>query len=293
MTSGGGGPTSRRSTRSGGTRASCSSGGSANPASTASAALTPIPSGARLAGGSVAVPSSSRTARSSHSCATKPIADPATEASSATITSCSRLTLSVKPRVAPRVFSKATASRCRRTYCRADIATAMEHSRTLTRLASVRKRPARSTAFSSCGLASLTSRIRSAGRVCSSSHGRNARMTRRIGGEQAGVTDAAAGLDQLRRRQILQVHDQGGCQIRQVGSLVGPRDQHPGDLQGRGADRQLRADSAAERRAAASNWATLRPAPEWSGSPCRSQRAGQPPAACRAADSLPTPPRCW
>ena len=51
-TSGGGGPTSRRSTRSAGTRDSCSSGGSANPASTAIAVTKPMASGARLAGGS-------------------------------------------------------------------------------------------------------------------------------------------------------------------------------------------------------------------------------------------------
>ena len=42
ITSGGGGPTSRRSTRIVGTRDSCSSGGSANPASTATAVMKPM-----------------------------------------------------------------------------------------------------------------------------------------------------------------------------------------------------------------------------------------------------------
>ena len=49
ITSGGGGPMSRRSTRMAGTRDSCSSGGSANPASTATAVMNPTPSGFRSA----------------------------------------------------------------------------------------------------------------------------------------------------------------------------------------------------------------------------------------------------
>ena len=45
-TSGCGGPTSRRRTRSAGVRDNCSSGGSANPPSTAMAVRKPMPSGA-------------------------------------------------------------------------------------------------------------------------------------------------------------------------------------------------------------------------------------------------------
>ena len=52
MTSGGGGPTSRLNTRMAGTRESCNSGGSANPASTATAVMKPMARGFRSAGGS-------------------------------------------------------------------------------------------------------------------------------------------------------------------------------------------------------------------------------------------------
>ena len=51
ITSGCGGPTSRRRTRSAGVRDSCSSGGSANPPSTAIAVRKPMPSGAKPGGG--------------------------------------------------------------------------------------------------------------------------------------------------------------------------------------------------------------------------------------------------
>ena len=113
ITSGGGGPTSRRSTRSAGTRASCSSGGSAKPASTATAVTNPIASGARLTWRQLGSASRLLMVRSSHSCARNPMADPMAEASSASAISCNTDIDSVKARVAPRVFSSATASRWR------------------------------------------------------------------------------------------------------------------------------------------------------------------------------------
>ncbi len=112
-TSGVGGPTSRRSTRSGGTRDSCSSGGSANPASTAIAVTKPMASGVRLARGNSVTVSSPRMVRSSHSCARNPMAAPAAAAMSASASSCSSDRHKVKARLAPRVFSSATVSRWR------------------------------------------------------------------------------------------------------------------------------------------------------------------------------------
>ena len=108
---GAGGPTSRRSTRSAGVRESCSSGGKAKPPSTATAVRKPIPSGASPGAGRSprSQPDSTLT---SHACAPNPISDPITAAISPINTSCERLTMSVKLRVAPRVFISATESRC-------------------------------------------------------------------------------------------------------------------------------------------------------------------------------------
>ena len=75
ITSGAGGPTSRRSTRSAGVRESCNSGGSAKPPSTAIAVRKPTPSGARPGGGRSprSQPDSTFT---SQACAPKPINEP-------------------------------------------------------------------------------------------------------------------------------------------------------------------------------------------------------------------------
>ncbi len=83
------------------------------PASTAIAVAKPMASGVRLAGGRSVTVRSPRMVRSSHSWAMNPKAAPATAATSASASSCSTETLSVKARVAPSVLSSATVSRCR------------------------------------------------------------------------------------------------------------------------------------------------------------------------------------
>ena len=112
ITSGGGGPRSRRRTRSAGVRDNCNSGGSANPLSTAMAVRKPMPSGANPGAGRSPRSSPSR-AFTSQACAPKPSNEPNMAASRPTMVSCTRLTTRVKPRVAPKVLSSATESRCR------------------------------------------------------------------------------------------------------------------------------------------------------------------------------------
>ena len=109
---GAGAPTSRRSTRIAGTRASCNNGGNAKPANKVIAVKNPSASGPQPAAGK-SVCNKPRNKRSSHSCAPKPNAAPSITATMPMAHNCSKLTASVKLRVAPKVFMSATASRCR------------------------------------------------------------------------------------------------------------------------------------------------------------------------------------
>ena len=76
------------------------------------AVMKPSPSGANPAGGRSAR-SRPLSARSSHSCATNPSAAPISEATTAITSSCTSDTVSVNIRLAPKVLSSATESRCR------------------------------------------------------------------------------------------------------------------------------------------------------------------------------------
>jgi hypothetical protein len=60
-----------------------------------------------------------------------------------------------------------------------------------------------------------------------------------LAGEQLRVAHAAAGLDQLRGRQIRRIHEQARRQLREGAALVGAGDQHAADAQRGGADGEL------------------------------------------------------
>ena len=119
------------------------------------------------------------------------------------------------------------------------MATAIAHSSTLTRLARLRKRPARSTALRTCGLASVMSRSRSPGLLWAMSQALKALDAGTLAREQCRVAHAAAGLDQLRGRQIRRIHEQARRQLGEGAALVGAGDQHAADAQRGGADGEL------------------------------------------------------
>ena len=109
----GGGPVSRRSTRSAGTRVSCSSVGSAKPASMAMATTKPNITGVQPAGGR-SVRRNPASARSSQKLR-QPAAQRAHQRrrDASRPSSWSAWTPSTKRRGAPSVFISATESRCR------------------------------------------------------------------------------------------------------------------------------------------------------------------------------------
>ncbi len=103
---------------------------------------------------------------------------------------------------------------------------ATAHSSTPTRLASDRKRPARSAALSHFG-AGLGDVAQALGGllVLHPATAPNCSMALALAREQRRVAHATAGLDQLRGRQVHFVHQQRGREIDEARALVRPRDQ--------------------------------------------------------------------
>ena len=155
-----GGPRSRRRTRSGGTCASCSRGGSAKPARATSPVPSPTNSGLIDAGGSSVSNQSARSA-ASPCWPTQPTAPPIRLAARPKASSRSANTRVNRCRGAPRQRITATASVCRSTSRRLASAMAAPATSSVVSAARCRKRPARSTALSNSGRASRAS-IRSA-----------------------------------------------------------------------------------------------------------------------------------
>ncbi len=88
----------------------------------------------------------------------------------------------------------------------------------------LRKRADRSMADLICGAESSTSSISSAGFLFVSSHF-EVRDVGALAGEQLRASQAAAGLDELRRVQVALVQDQAGRKLEKRGALIRAADQ--------------------------------------------------------------------